>query len=163
MPTDADLDTAGTTRTLAYDRAWWFTRFVADRYGTATLRRLYERACGPGHPDVETAVSETLGADLDEVLADWRRWLTASLTAMTRVLLVTNDFPPRRGGIQSYLHELVGHLVQTGDHTLTVYAPKWKGCEEFDEEARASGYRGGAPSDHADAAGPRRGRPDAAS
>ena len=76
LPTDADLDTAGTTRTLAYDRAWWFTRFVADRYGTATLHRLYERACGPGHPDVETAVSETLGEDLDEVLADWRRWLT---------------------------------------------------------------------------------------
>ena len=76
LPTDADLDTAGTTRTLAYDRAWWFTRFVADRYGTATLRRLYERACGPGHPDIETAVSDTLGADLAEVLADWRRWLT---------------------------------------------------------------------------------------
>jgi phosphatidyl-myo-inositol dimannoside synthase len=54
---------------------------------------------------------------------------------MTRVLLVTNDFPPRRGGIQSYLHELVGHLVQTGTHTLTVYAPKWKGCEEFDKAA----------------------------
>ena len=76
LPTDADLDTAGTTRTLAYDRAWWFTRFVADRYGAATLRRLYERACGPGHPDVETAVSETLGADLGVVLADWRRWLS---------------------------------------------------------------------------------------
>jgi phosphatidyl-myo-inositol dimannoside synthase len=59
---------------------------------------------------------------------------------MTRVLLVTNDFPPRRGGIQSYLHELVGQLTQTGSYTLTVYAPKWKGCEEFDEEARATGY-----------------------
>ena len=60
---------------------------------------------------------------------------------MTRVLLVTNDFPPRRGGIQSYLHELVGQLVQSAnDYTLTVYAPKWKGCEEFDEQARATGY-----------------------
>ena len=60
---------------------------------------------------------------------------------MTRVLLVTNDFPPRRGGIQSYLHELVGQLVQSAnDYTLTVYAPKWQGCEEFDEEARATGY-----------------------
>jgi hypothetical protein len=75
VPTDADLDTVGATRTLAYDRAWWFARFVADRYGTATLRRLYERACGPGHPDAETAVAETLGADLDHVLADWRSWL----------------------------------------------------------------------------------------
>jgi hypothetical protein len=76
LPSDADLDTVGPTRTLAYDRAWWFTRFVADRYGTPTLRRLYERACGPGHPDVETAVSETLGTDLGQVLVDWRRWLS---------------------------------------------------------------------------------------
>jgi phosphatidylinositol alpha-1,6-mannosyltransferase len=54
---------------------------------------------------------------------------------MARVLLVTNDFPPRRGGIQSYLHELVGQLARTGAHTLTVYAPNWKGCEEFDRAA----------------------------
>ena len=67
--------------------------------------------------------------------------LSDSLTAMTRVLLVTNDFPPRRGGIQSYLHELVGQLLQSGgDYAMTVYAPKWKGCDEFDEAARATGY-----------------------
>jgi phosphatidylinositol alpha-1,6-mannosyltransferase len=59
---------------------------------------------------------------------------------MTRVLLVTNDFPPRRGGIQSYLHELVGQLVGAGTHELTVYAPKWKGSDDFDDEARESGY-----------------------
>jgi phosphatidylinositol alpha-1,6-mannosyltransferase len=61
---------------------------------------------------------------------------------MPRVLLVTNDFPPRRGGIQSYLHELVEQLLHSGnDYSLTVYAPKWKGCEEFDEEAGADGYQ----------------------
>jgi hypothetical protein len=76
LPTDTDLDTVGTTRALAYDRAWWFTRFVSDRYGQAALRRLYERACGPGHSDVGRAVSMTLGADLDEVLAGWRQWMT---------------------------------------------------------------------------------------
>jgi phosphatidylinositol alpha-1,6-mannosyltransferase len=54
---------------------------------------------------------------------------------MSRVLLVTNDFPPRRGGIQSYLQNLVDHLVATGTHTLTVYAPKWKGADDFDAEA----------------------------
>lgn len=59
---------------------------------------------------------------------------------MTRVLLVSNDFPPRRGGIQSYLHELVGQLMIGYDHSLTVYAPSWKGCEAFDTDARASGY-----------------------
>jgi phosphatidyl-myo-inositol dimannoside synthase len=54
---------------------------------------------------------------------------------MSRVLLVTNDFPPRRGGIQSYLQELVDHLVPAGEHTLMVYAPKWRGAEAFDRDA----------------------------
>jgi phosphatidylinositol alpha-1,6-mannosyltransferase len=59
---------------------------------------------------------------------------------MARILLVTNDFPPRPGGIQSYLENLVGELVKTGTHTLTVYAPKWKGCQAFDVEAAQSSY-----------------------
>jgi phosphatidylinositol alpha-1,6-mannosyltransferase len=57
---------------------------------------------------------------------------------VSRVLLVTNDFPPRRGGIQSYLVELVTRLAATGEHTVTVYAPKWKDAETFD--ANAAGY-----------------------
>lgn len=60
---------------------------------------------------------------------------------MSRVLLVTNDFPPRRGGIQSYLGEFVGLLVDAGLHDVTVYAPKWKGDKDFDEVAAARGYR----------------------
>jgi hypothetical protein len=76
IPTDADLAAAGPAGALAYDRAWWFSRFVADAYGTATLRGLYVRACGPGHPDAATAVRETLGADLQEVLARWRHWMS---------------------------------------------------------------------------------------
>jgi phosphatidyl-myo-inositol dimannoside synthase len=57
---------------------------------------------------------------------------------VSRVLLVTNDFPPRRGGIQSYLVELVTRLAATGEHTVTVYAPQWKDAETFD--ADAAGY-----------------------
>ena len=57
---------------------------------------------------------------------------------MSRVLLVTNDFPPRRGGIQSYLVELVTRLAAIGQHTLTVYAPQWKGADDFD--AHTAGY-----------------------
>lgn len=60
---------------------------------------------------------------------------------MTRVLLVTNDFPPRRGGIQSYLEAFVGELLAAGGHELTVYAPKWKGAPDYDENAAAAGYR----------------------
>jgi phosphatidylinositol alpha-1,6-mannosyltransferase len=58
---------------------------------------------------------------------------------MARVLLVTNDFPPRRGGIQSYLENLVGELVKVGRHSLVVYAPKWKGAGDYDEQARSDG------------------------
>ncbi|WAJ43077.1 GDP-mannose-dependent alpha-(1-6)-phosphatidylinositol monomannoside mannosyltransferase [Mycobacterium sp. Aquia_216] len=58
---------------------------------------------------------------------------------MSRVLLVTNDFPPRRGGIQSYLAEFVDRLVTAGSHAVLVYAPQWKGAEAYD--AAAGGYR----------------------
>lgn len=76
LPTDADLDTPGAVRSLAYDRAWWFSRYVADAYGVPKLRELYLRACGHDHPDVATAVRQTLGSDVDAVVAGWRRWLT---------------------------------------------------------------------------------------
>jgi len=51
-----------------------------------------------------------------------------------RTLLVTNDFPPRAGGIQNYLHALADRLP-AGE--LAVYAPAWPGAREFDE---ALGY-----------------------
>ncbi|KUI37787.1 peptidase [Mycobacterium sp. IS-1590] len=72
LPGDAEL--SGPDRSLAYDRAWWFSRFVADRFGAATLLGLYHRACAPGHPDVATAVRDTLGMDLGAVLTEWRQW-----------------------------------------------------------------------------------------
>lgn len=48
---------------------------------------------------------------------------------MRRTLLVTNDFPPRAGGIQSYLHAIAERLPA---HDLVVYAPAWPGAGEFD-------------------------------
>ncbi len=48
---------------------------------------------------------------------------------MRRTLIVTNDFPPRQGGIQSFVHALATRLPEG---TVTVYAPAWKGAAEFD-------------------------------
>lgn len=48
---------------------------------------------------------------------------------MPRTLVVTNDFPPRPGGIQSYLHALATRLPEDD---LVVYAPAWDGAREFD-------------------------------
>ncbi|WP_084517115.1 glycosyltransferase family 4 protein [Microtetraspora niveoalba] len=48
---------------------------------------------------------------------------------MDRTLFVTNDFPPRPGGIQAFVHGLASRLAPA---SVVVYAPKWKGCEAFD-------------------------------
>lgn len=42
---------------------------------------------------------------------------------MRRTLVVTNDFPPRPGGIQSYLHAFARSLPA---EQLVVYAPSWR-------------------------------------
>ena len=46
-----------------------------------------------------------------------------------RVLVVTNDFPPRTGGIQTFVHALTSRLP--GGEAV-VYAPAWKGAAAFD-------------------------------
>jgi hypothetical protein len=76
LPSDIDLDTPGPQRSLAYDRAWWFARFVADTYGTPKLRALYVAACGVGHADPLTAARNVLGTDPAGLLARWQQWLT---------------------------------------------------------------------------------------
>jgi phosphatidylinositol alpha-1,6-mannosyltransferase len=48
---------------------------------------------------------------------------------MPKVLIVTNDFPPRSGGIQSFVHALATRLPAG---QVVVYAPAWKGAAEFD-------------------------------
>jgi phosphatidylinositol alpha-1,6-mannosyltransferase len=48
---------------------------------------------------------------------------------MPKVLIVTNDFPPRRGGIQSFVHALATRLPADG---VVVYAPAWEGAAAFD-------------------------------
>jgi phosphatidyl-myo-inositol dimannoside synthase len=46
-----------------------------------------------------------------------------------RTLLITNDFPPRPGGIQRFVHNLALRLP--GDE-LVVYSSDWRGSAEFD-------------------------------
>ena len=48
---------------------------------------------------------------------------------MPKVLIVTNDFPPRAGGIQSFVHALA---VRLPEGSVTVYAPAWAGAAAFD-------------------------------
>ncbi|MQY02483.1 GDP-mannose-dependent alpha-(1-6)-phosphatidylinositol monomannoside mannosyltransferase [Actinomadura sp. RB68] len=45
--------------------------------------------------------------------------------------MVTNDFPPRPGGIQAFVHNLA---VRRPAGSVVVYAPAWKGAAAFDAE-----------------------------
>jgi len=48
---------------------------------------------------------------------------------MPKVLIVTNDFPPRSGGIQSFVYALATRLPAG---SVVVYAPDWPGAADFD-------------------------------
>ena len=48
---------------------------------------------------------------------------------MRKTLIVTNDFPPRRGGIQSFVHEVA---IRQPAGSVVVYASDHDGSAEFD-------------------------------
>lgn len=48
---------------------------------------------------------------------------------MRRTLIVTNDFPPRQGGIQSFVHQLA---LRQPPGSVVVYASDHEGSREFD-------------------------------
>lgn len=48
-----------------------------------------------------------------------------------RLLLVTNDFPPRPGGIQSFLYGIVSRL---DPDEVVVFASRWRGWEDWDAQ-----------------------------
>ena len=55
-----------------------------------------------------------------------------------RTLVVTNDYPPRIGGIQRSLEALVGQLPAD---RVAVLCPSWDGASEFDERATYRVFR----------------------
>src|SRR5215475_14073941 len=46
-----------------------------------------------------------------------------------RTLVITNDYPPRPGGIQSFVHSLA---IRQPKGSVDVYAPAWHGAADFD-------------------------------
>lgn len=62
--------------------------------------------------------------------------MAGNLRQVTATLLVTNDFPPRPGGIQQFLHNLAIRHARAGRsaETLVVYASTYPGAAKFDAE-----------------------------
>jgi phosphatidylinositol alpha-1,6-mannosyltransferase len=50
---------------------------------------------------------------------------------VTKALLVTNDFPPRPGGIQAFVHQLARRQPAG---SVVVYASTWRGAAKFDAD-----------------------------
>ncbi|WP_307786912.1 hypothetical protein [Mycolicibacterium mengxianglii] len=74
LPTDEEFSAREPELTLAYDRAWLFVRYLADRYGPAVLRSFYTRAAGQGHVDVDTALRQVLRTEPADALTGWQEW-----------------------------------------------------------------------------------------
>jgi phosphatidylinositol alpha-1,6-mannosyltransferase len=51
---------------------------------------------------------------------------------VTKTLLITNDFPPRPGGIQQFVHNLA---IRQPAGSVVVYCSQWRGSAEFDAVA----------------------------
>ncbi|MCG5432703.1 hypothetical protein LV457_10435 [Mycobacterium sp. MYCO198283] len=69
LPSDAEL--AGPGRSAAYDRAWRFACFVADRYGPPALRALYVHMAGPARQPLDAAARDVLHTDAAGLQRQW--------------------------------------------------------------------------------------------
>lgn len=55
-----------------------------------------------------------------------------------RTLVITNDFPPRAGGIQAFVHNLV---IRQPHGSVVVFAADWRGASGFDSKQPFPVYR----------------------
>ena len=97
------------------------------------------------HPGTERALSRWLHAD-DPMLVEHARWAARRLgrddlaaPGTVTHLLVTNDFPPKVGGIQAYLWELWSRLDP--DSFVVLTASSHPGAAAFDRSQAQRGIR----------------------
>ncbi|MEU6035179.1 hypothetical protein ABZ801_07195 [Actinomadura sp. NPDC047616] len=76
LPGRADFDGSSPRLSQAYQGAWLACRMIAERYGEATLVRLYRAA---GRMPEDTALRGTLGVGPDRFTALWRDYLREEL------------------------------------------------------------------------------------
>lgn len=84
LPTDANFAPSNPDAALAYQSAWSVAAFVADTYGDDKLKRFYIALAGADQPTDPTLVSTAqntaaqivLGISRDDLVAQWRAWLS---------------------------------------------------------------------------------------
>ena len=131
LPADTAFATTGDRLASVYEQAWLACRLIARaRIAGAAgqvlpdrCRRCAARRRGGRHRTSRRDRPDALG--LHHAVA----FLPETELSMRRTLVVTNDFPPRQGGIQSYVHELARRQPAG---SLVVYASDHEGSAEFD-------------------------------
>jgi hypothetical protein len=86
LPTDANFAPGNADAALSYQSAWSVAAFVADKFGDDKLKRFYVALAGadqPTDPQLVTTSQDTasrivLGISRDELVSQWRGWLTAA-------------------------------------------------------------------------------------
>jgi phosphatidyl-myo-inositol dimannoside synthase len=63
------------------------------------------------------------------------------VSACTRVLLLTDSFPPHAGGSREYYFNIFRELVALGESEVTILTKKVPGWEEFDRAASSTKFR----------------------
>ncbi|MQA26532.1 MAG: hypothetical protein GEU94_13935 [Micromonosporaceae bacterium] len=82
LPTAGDFDSGNSRLAQAYQSSWLACRLIAERFGDATLTRLYERLSRPaGDPDValDLALRQELDLGTADFVALWRAYLDKEL------------------------------------------------------------------------------------
>ena len=76
LPSDGSFAVDSEAARIAYQSAWSFAAFVAERFGDAKLKDLYLGVGRGGDTATQdAAIKEALGVDKAKVVADWQAWL----------------------------------------------------------------------------------------
>lgn len=75
LPTDEEIDNAGTRRTQAYEEAWSVAQYVAETFGEPRLVRLYRDGAGLAPQPRGAAIQRVLGVDEATLVRQWQGWL----------------------------------------------------------------------------------------
>lgn len=80
LPEDRDFAVDEESAMLAYQSAWSVAAFVANRFGEQKLKALYVGvAASDDRRRQDKSISDALGIDRAELVASWRRWLSAQV------------------------------------------------------------------------------------
>lgn len=76
LPDNKEFAVADASARLAYQSAWSFAAFVAEKYGDNRLRDLYRAvSTRPDAAGVNSAMTSTLGVDQRTAIEQWQTWL----------------------------------------------------------------------------------------